>query len=379
MTAGQGNDMRLSCRSFLPCLFLLNSPAFASDYPVNEDTPIAPVKELSEEEQKKKNINFVFAPIPIVNPAIGNGLALAGLMLYKLDPHSPVSSTAVAAGYTDSDSWGVGALQEANFAADRWRVLAGAAVALLQYDLYVPAVSPDFHFATEQGLRGGFAQALRRVAPKLYAGLRYQWASVNFPGPDVEQDLIPEEGVDFQIAGLGVVGEWDTRNHSYQPGSGSYLKFDSNFSRDEFGAALEYETYSLAFNHFRGGFRDQDVVAWRISLCDTTSDTPFFERCQFGSSRDLRGYPAGRYYDDSMYAAQVEYRAPLWKRLGAVAFAGVGSVAGSFGELGSSDSLPAAGVGLRFLASVEQRVNVSLDFAVGRDESTFYVYIGEAF
>lgn len=371
--------MSLSCRSCLACLCLLASRAFATDYPVNEDTPIAPASVPHADEKDKKKLNFVFAPIPIVNPTIGNGLAVAGLMLYKLDPDSPVSSTAVAAGYTDSDSWGVGALQESNFAGDRWRVLAGAAVALLQYELYVPSISPDFHFGTEQSLRGGFAQVLRRVAPKLYAGLRYQRASVNFPAPDAPQDVIPEEGVDFQIAGLGVVGEWDTRNHSYQPDRGSYLKFDSNFSRDEFGAALEYETYSLAFNHFRGGFRDQDVIAWRVSLCDTTSDTPFFERCQFGSSRDLRGYPAGRYYDDSMYAAQIEYRAPLWKRLGAVAFAGVGAVASSFSELDSSDSLPAGGLGLRFLASTEQRVNLSLDFAVGRDESTFYVYIGESF
>jgi hypothetical protein len=371
--------MRFSCHSCLACLCLIASPVFGADYPVNEDTPLAAATEASGKEKEKKKFNFVFAPIPIVNPAIGNGLALAGLMLYKLDPESPVSSTAVAAGYTDSDSWGVGALQKANFGDDRWRILAGAAVALLQYDLYVPSISPDFHFATEQGFHGGFAQVLRRVAPKLYAGFRYQRANVNFPEPDVEQDVIPEDGVDFQIAGLGVVGEWDTRNHSYQPTSGSYLEFESNFSRGEFGAALEYDTYSIAFNHFRGGFRDQDVIAWRVSLCDTTSDTPFFERCQFGSSRDLRGYPAGRYYDDSMYAAQIEYRAPLWKRLGAVAFAGVGAVADSFSQLDSSDSLPAAGLGLRLLASTEQRVNVSLDFAVGRDESTFYVYIGEAF
>ena len=80
-----------------------------------------------------------------------------------------------------------------------------------------------------------------------------------------------------------------------------------------------------------------------------------------------------------MYAAQIEYRARLWRRLGAVVFAGVGCGRGLFRKLDSGDTLPAGGVGLRFLASTEQRVNVSLDFAVGRDESTFYVYIGEAF
>lgn len=369
--------MRNLCRSFLATLVLAGAPAFGTDYPVNADSAVA--HPTGDPEKKKKKYSFVVAPIPIVNPTIGNGLAVAALMLYKIDPKSPVSTTAIAAGYTDTDSWGVGVLQDAKFAEDRWRILGGAAIAVARYELYVPEISPDFHFSTEQRLSGGLLQVMRRVAPEFYVGLRYKLATVNFPPPEAAQDLIPEEGIDFNIGGMGPVAEWDSRNHSFQPNGGSRIVFRSNFSRDTFGADLDYDTYMLAFNHYRTGFRDQDVFAWRASLCSTSNDTPFFERCQFGSSNDLRGYAVGRYYDDAMYAAQVEYRAPLWKRLGAVAFAGVGSVASSFGDFGSSDTLAAGGVGLRILASTEQRLNVSIDFAVGRDESTLYMYIGEAF
>ncbi|HEY6124627.1 MAG TPA: BamA/TamA family outer membrane protein [Steroidobacteraceae bacterium] len=368
--------MRSLCHSCLGLLSLSASPGFANDFPVNTDT------ELVHDEpsgQTKKKVNFVLAPIPIVNPTIGNGLALAALLLYKFDPKSPASMTAVAAGYTDTDSWGVGILQDSKFSEDRWRVKAGAALAVARYDLYVEEIAPDFHFSTEQRLGGVMAQALRRVTARLYAGLRYQRATVEFPAPDAVQDLIPEDGLDLDIGGLGLVAEWDTRDHSFQPGSGSYLTFRSNFARDDFGSDSEYDTYAMAFNFFHGGFRDQDVLAWRVALCETSDDTPFFERCQFGSAHDLRGYPVGRYYDDAMYAAQVEYRVPLWKRLGAVAFAGVGGVAESFGDFGSDDTLGAAGVGMRVLASKDQRLNVSIDYAVGRDDSTFYVYIGEAF
>jgi outer membrane protein assembly factor BamA len=285
----------------------------------------------------------------------------------------------MAAGYTDTDSWGVGILQDAKFAADRWRILGGVAVAVAQYDLYVPEISPDFKFPTQQRLAGGLLQVLRRVAPDLYMGLRYMRATVNFPVPEESQNLIPEEGIDFNIGGLGLVAEWDKRNHSFQPSAGHRALLRTNFSREDFGAEIEYDTVSLAFNHYRTGFRAEDVFAWRASVCGTSTDTPFFERCQFGSSKDLRGYAVGRYYNDAMYAAQIEYRAPVWKRLGAVAFAGVGSIADSFSDLTSSTTLPAGGVGLRFLASAEQRLNLSLDFAVGRDESTWYMYIGEAF
>jgi hypothetical protein len=347
--------------------------ASATDYALDENSVvIRPSGDASHGD-------FVLAPIPIANPTIGNGLAVAALMLYELDANSPASSTAVAAGYTDTDSWGVGILQEANFSADRWRLSGGLAVALAQYDLYVAAIAPDFHFATEQRVSGGMLQMLGRVTSRAYAGLRFQRARVVFPGPDAVQDLIPPDGAELNIGGLGLVAEWDSREHTYQPSAGMYVTFRSSYARDVFGSDLQYDTYAAAINYFRTGVRDTDVLALRLSLCGTTSDTPFFERCQFGSSNDLRGYPAGRYYDDAMYAAQIEYRAPLWKRLGCVVFAGVGSVARTFGALDTADSLTAAGVGLRYLASPEQRVNVSVDYAVGRDESALYVYIGEAF
>jgi len=56
-----------------------------------------------------------------------------------------------------------------------------------------------------------------------------------------------------------------------------------------------------------------------------------------------------------MIAGQVEYRRSLFGRLGAVAFVGAGSVAGTFGNLFSSTLLPAGGVGLRYPRRACQR------------------------
>jgi outer membrane protein assembly factor BamA len=325
------------------------------------------------------SIELVIAPIPIVNPTIGKGLAVAGLMLYEFDRVSPVSSTTLAAGYTDTDSWGAGLLQKANLAEDRWRISGGIALALARYELYPRSDASDFHFTTEQRVTGGMAQVLRRVTTNMFAGLRFQRARVLFSGPDVRQTLIPATGLALDIGSLGAVAEWDSRDHPHQPRTGRYLTIRSNVARQEFGSDLDYATYGVALNHFRAGFRDQDVLASRLSMCSTTRDTPFFERCQFGASSDLRGYPIGRYFDDAMYAMQLEYRAPLWGRFSGVAFAGIGSIAGSMSGLDSSRLLPAAGAGLRYLASKDQRLNVSVDYAIGRDESAFYVYIGESF
>jgi outer membrane protein assembly factor BamA len=361
-------SLALSC-ALLPILRL-----YAADYQVGEDTAVINAAGVTRE-----SVNFVIAPIPIANPTIGNGLAVAAIMLYELDAKSPASSTAIAAGYTDTESWGTGVLQEANFSEDRWRLSAGAALALANYDLYPSSGAADIHFTTQQRVTGAMAQTLRQLGSRLYAGLRFQRARVVFTGAEEVQELIPPGGLSLDIGGLGIVAEWDSRDHGYQPRTGAYVTLRSNFARDEFGSDLRYDTYAAALNYFRPGIRDEDTLALRLSVCTTTDDTPFFERCQFGSSNDLRGYPVGRYYDDAMYAAQIEYRAGIWKRLSGVVFMGVGAVSAALSNLDTARSLPAVGAGLRYLASPEQRLNVSVDYAIGRDDSAVYVYIGEAF
>jgi hypothetical protein len=62
-----------------------------------------------------------------------------------------------------------------------------------------------------------------------------------------------------------------------------------------------------------------------------------------------------------------------------VAFAGVGEVAESFSDYNTDNLLPSAGVGLRFMLSTNNRLNLSLDVAVGKDEGAVYFYVAESF
>ena len=81
-----------------------------------------------------------------------------------------------------------------------------------------------------------------------------------------------------------------------------------------------------------------------------------------------------------MFAVQAELRARFTPRWGGVVFAGIGEVAPDFGDMNSSDLLPAGGVGVRWMAAPENRVNIRADLAWGQgDEALFYLSIGEAF
>ena len=55
------------------------------------------------------------------------------------------------------------------------------------------------------------------------------------------------------------------------------------------------------------------------------------------------------------------------------------AAASGLSELFDGEPLPAAGVGLRYQASEAYGVNVSVDYAVGRDDGALYFRIGEAF
>ncbi len=58
---------------------------------------------------------------------------------------------------------------------------------------------------------------------------------------------------------------------------------------------------------------------------------------------------------------------------------GAGSVAPDLGSFRGDDLLPAGGAGLRLRVSETYGVNVSVDYAFGKDSDAIYVRIGEAF
>jgi hypothetical protein len=48
-------------------------------------------------------------------------------------------------------------------------------------------------------------------------------------------------------------------------------------------------------------------------------------------------------------------------------------------DLDADNLLPSAGLGLRFRASEEERVNMGVDFVVGEESDALYFRVGEAF
>jgi outer membrane translocation and assembly module TamA len=121
------------------------------------------------------------------------------------------------------------------------------------------------------------------------------------------------------------------------------------------------------------------VIAARVNACGASDDTPFYDLCLIGQYQDLRGYSTGQYRDRLMLTGQAEYRLELWKRIGAVTFAGLGEVSPSIGRFSTNDLLPSAGAGLRFRLTRQNHMNLRMDYAWGTKSNAFYMSVAEAF
>jgi hypothetical protein len=93
----------------------------------------------------------------------------------------------------------------------------------------------------------------------------------------------------------------------------------------------------------------------------------------------MRGLYEGRYRDKNVIAAQLEYRLPMWRRFGAVAFAGLGEVAPKIGNFELKSFKHTAGLGLRYQLVPAEKINLRMDFGWSKDSSGFYVALTEAF
>ena len=93
----------------------------------------------------------------------------------------------------------------------------------------------------------------------------------------------------------------------------------------------------------------------------------------------MRGYYEGRYRDKNMIVFQMEHRMPVWWRFGMVGFLGFGDVSDTIRNFALKEFKHSIGFGIRYLLNPEEKLNIRLDYAFGKDTSGFYITWFEAF
>lgn len=342
--------------------------------------PTELLEAIHEDDQERE---FVVAPIPIVNPTFGNGLAAIGMYLYQIDEGSQPSFTAAGAVYTDSKSRAFGIAQVAHFADDAWKIKAGAASFDFNLEFFgVGNILADLGISVPYNQKGWAAgiRGLRRIKGNWYGGLQYWYMAVDTSVETTSTKLdLPEEiNIDSKIAGLGVMVEYDSRDNRFNPHDGTLFNGTWSSSGETIGSDFAFSRTNVEYNLYHE-LKPTSVIAGRATLCMTPGDAPFYALCSFGRGNDLRGYVSGRYRDETMVTAQAEYRWNFYKKWGLVAFAGIGQVGEKLSDYNTGNILPSAGLGLRFKLSKTTGFNLSFDYARGEDSDAWYFYVGESF
>jgi hypothetical protein len=343
----------------------------------------------TEPEKTKKKTHrgsLVPAPLPIASPAIGTGI-IPGLgyifPFSKDDKISPPSTIAVAGLYTNNGTRGIGGFADLYMKEDTYEITAGYGHGNVNYNLYGSGVFEGRELPLVQTGELFRSEVLRRTWWKVFVGPRF-WSGNSFltvaPNNGKIPPLPPDLGIHTTMRALGLRMTRDTRPNQFFATAGEKLEFTADYFMKSLGSKYSFQAYRFTFSKYHSLSKNQ-VLAYNLFGCATSGQPPFYGNCIYGTSNQLRGYTAGKYFDRYMSATQVEYRLTLPKGIGLAAFGGLGGVIPGSSQVLFKDShfLPDVGGGPRYELSKKYHVNLRADFARGRDSWTWSMGVGEAF
>lgn len=176
---------------------------------------------------------------------------------------------------------------------------------------------------------------------------------------------------------IGAILRQDTRDNHFYPTKGSYNTIEISSATKLLGSNNNFTRLTIDMRKYFPIYQAQ-VLALQVMGSFSYGKVPFRLLPSVGST--LRGYSTVRYIDKNMAAIQMEYRvAPLFWRLGFVAFAGLADVFDQPGDLQPGRLKYSGGIGIRYMFSRSEKINIRLDYGIGRDSSGDYLDLTEAF
>jgi hypothetical protein len=346
-------------------------------------------EEKPSKSSSKRKGEFAAAPIPVVNPTIGNGAGGGVLYARKLggpEDTSPASAFGGGGLGTGNGSWALGAGARMYLKNDRYRISVAVGGGKFNYNYFGEgntAGNAAKSIPLSQRSKGFLIEPKMRVFRDWYLGPRYHIISndVTLNDPNLNPTQLPvplPADLQLRTAALGIRAQRDTSDSPYYQRTGSIFDTLADFFGAGVGGQRNYQNVTISYSKYLS-FGPKNVLAIRGSTCMATDNAPFYDVCMLGIAKDLRGYQIGQYRDDRMIVGQVEFRRELFWRVGAVAFAGAGAVAHDWGDFSNSDAQPGGGAGLRLLLAKKNHINLRIDYAWGHGSTATYVGIGEAF
>jgi hypothetical protein len=316
-------------------------------------------------------------PVPtfITEPAVGYGLALAGVNFQlPQGPDAGASHTptiaAIAGVYTESDTWGAAAAYFGPWKGDRMRYVGAAGYFDANLDFYIRDHPVGYNLSGW----GLFQQITFRISGSdFFVGPRYVLVSsdVEFDRPGGIPGIDPD--LEFANAGLSAVCVFDNQNNILSPTQGHRLNLVVTRYDDAFGGDYEYWQADAELDSYRPLHREW-FFGFKLEGSTIDGRAPFWSL----PFVDLRGVPWLRYQGESAVSFETEFRWEFVPRWSVLAFAGVGSSWKGDTILASDETAFSGGAGFRYLLARKLGLLSGVDVARGPEDWAFYIQVGQA-
>ena len=330
---------------------------------------------------------FMNYPTLAFSPETRWEIGLSSLYIYSAnrDLKNRLSEIKAFTFYTMENQYGIWLDHALYSDENKWFFLGRAryqSFPLLYYG--IGAESPPDHIARIDGNFTYFKERfLREVFPNFYTGIEFDFQIMNKVSykSSASNFLKPLGGGGSTNIGLGWGIIYNNIHNVLNPRNGIFSELAFLNYSGEIGSDYNLTTF-LSDNRFYIPIRTNNVLAFQLQGQFTNGNPPFNLLSLMGGESLMRGYYLGRYRDKHLLAAQVEYRMlpfSFAKRWGASLFFAAGEVFNSHDNFQFKNLLPTGGAGLRFLLFPEKDIYTRIDYALTKEGSGFYFFIGEAF
>jgi len=187
-------------------------------------------------------------------------------------------------------------------------------------------------------------------------------------------------------SGFGLVLRYDTRDFPENAYKGILFELAGTGYGRHWEQTNKFQVIELDYRQYQTIVRKGSTLAWQVKSRYSHGDVPWTDMSMIGTPFDLRGYRWGQYRDYSSLFFLAEYRymfgrkkpnsrGDMYGPFGFVVWGGYGSITENYGEF--NDWLPNVGFGLRI--EIVKRMNLRIDYGIGKNTNAFYFSFNEAF
>lgn len=331
---------------------------------------------------RPKETNFLLLPIIFSSPDTRLAFGVLPQIVFRTPDSNNPSTLRLDSYYTQNKQYHILLQPTLWFNNNRWNLSGKFSFKKWPTTFYGIGrqASNDFQEKFTETSYDFSTEALTKVGEHYYLGLEYSYRYTDID-PFDENGRLSTGNITgssgYHVSAPGLLLRMDSRDNLFFPTKGAFHTMSASAAPHWLGSSHPHTTFRLDLRQYVS-LSPSQVLAFQTVFESTRGSAPFRMLPAVGST--LRGYSTMRHIDRNLAALQLEYRfVPLLWRLGFVAFAGTGDVFNHAADLNLGELKFSVGLGIRYIFSRSENINIRLDYGFGRDSSADYIDINESF